>query len=406
MKRLFSALLAVVVSVAGFADEQDDRVLSEARSRAQKNTRTESDSTQPASADEAEEDSIYLPLALSILPGSPLPGKKVDATVGLGLIISGLNNVFGAQASFIGSVAEGSVNGFQGAYIFNVAEEGVNGAQLSYIFNVSGGTVFGGQAAGVFNVSKGGGPLQTAGVFNVAEGNFSGLQSAGVFNVAAGSMFGVQAAGIFNIAEGNLFGLQAAGIFNVAKDVKGLQIGLVNVAESSLGLQIGLINIVRNGINDMGVWFEDSGYAYGFLQKGTNRVYSILYLGAPRSDWFKTNENLAGGLGLGVRLGGDRTWDVALDVDLSAKMHWDAMEMQKAVEEKQRYQPMVFPSFRSSLRLPLALGFALHGGIVLDIENKDRLRVEEPFREADAFSNRFFETDWTFHPKLFLGLSF
>jgi len=62
----------------------------------------------------------------------------------------------------------------------------------------------------------------------------------------------------------------------VAKDVKGLQVGLVNVADTSLGLQIGLINIVRRGINDIGVWFEDSDYAYGFLQKGANRVYTLL----------------------------------------------------------------------------------------------------------------------------------
>jgi len=111
------------------------------------------------------------------------------------------------------------------------------------------------------------------------------------------------------------------------------------------------------------------------------------------------------GFGLGFRLGGDRTWDVALDMDLSAKTHLDTKAIRRAIEENTRYRSVVFPSLRTSLRLPLALGLALHGGIVLDIENKDQLRVDTPFREADAFANSFFGVDWTFHPKLFIGLS-
>ncbi len=402
MKRIVMAAAALAVATALFAQEED-RVLEEARARARRPAaereqpaedprKAESEGIRAEQGDDRaakEESDIYLPIALSILPGSPIPGKKVDSTLGLGLLISSLDDVYGAQVSTIASVAEGRVRGFQGAYVFNVAQGGLTGFQGSYVFNVAGERAFGAQTSGVFNVSGGGGPLQAAGVFNVSQGSF----------------YGLQAAGVFNVAEGDVRGVQAAGIFNVAKDLTGVQIGLVNVADNAVGFQLGLVNIVRNGIHDLGVWFEDSGYAYGFLQKGTSRFYTIFYAGAPREEWFQSAEHLAGGAGAGFRLGGDRRWEAAVDLDLSAKTRIDIDAIETAVENERAYRPTVFPSLRASLRLPVGLGLALHGGVVMDLECGGGPKVDEPFRESDDWSFSTFDLDWTVHPKLFIGFS-
>lgn len=411
MKRFITAVMAAALALSAFADTDEDRVLDEARRRAAASRDAARDASRDASHDAAEErrsasddEAVYLPIALSVLPGSPIPGTPVDASIGLGLIIGSLRNVNGVQASGIGSIADGDVNGAQLAYIFNVVDGEMNGFQGSNIFNVAGSTVNGAQMAAVFNTAEGAvGGAQLAGVFNVSGGG-GPLQAAGVFNVAEGRAHGLQTAGVFNIADA-FSGVQLAGVFNVAEELRGVQIGVVNVADTAYGVQIGLINIVRNGINDMGVWFEDSGYAYAFWQKGTSNVYTIAYVGAPGEDWFSRADRLAGGLGLGVRWGGARRWLPSLDLDVSAKGRIDIEAIEDACEEKTDYRPDIFPSGRLSVRIPLGIGAALHAGVVVDAEILNGPRVTDEFREADAWSASAFDLDWTFHPKLFLGLS-
>lgn len=436
MKRTMISLLALAAALGAFADD-DDYVLGQARDRAAKKRRpsVERDETENRDAvwdgeddDEGiserrsgadDDDDIFLPLAFSVLPGSPLPGRDVDASFGLGLIISSLDDVYGAQASSIGSTAA-AVRGVQGSGIFNVVEDRVDGAQFAGVFNVA-GPVGGMQYAGVFNVASGPvGGAQFGGVFNVAEGRVDGvqgagvfnvsegggpLQAAGVFNIAEGRSYGLQAAGVFNIAE-DFDGLQAAGVFNAAEQVKGAQIGLVNVADTVDGVQVGLVNIVRDGIDDFGVWIEDSQAVYVFSQRGGEHFYTLTYAGAPRQDWFNSARNLTAAMGFGYRFGHKRGF--AIDLDLSAKARYDVEAIREAIEKKSDYyQNRVFPSARASVRLPLG-ALALHAGAVADIELPvaEDWKLDPLFRESDSWSCRPFSWDLVVHPKLFVGLSF
>ncbi|HCM28401.1 MAG TPA: hypothetical protein DIC34_18035 [Treponema sp.] len=416
MKRIIAALFFSSIALSAFADADEDRVLAEARRRAERDrAEAEADEAREEAREaikEAREESreadagndIFLPIALSVLPGSPLPGRDVDSSLGLGLIISVLDDVYGLQASSIGSVAEGSVSGtqlsgifsvsegrvggFQGSGIFNVAEDDVAGFQSAGVFNIAEGYLGGGQSAGVFNIAGEGGPIQIAGVFNIAERDFTGFQIAGIFNIVQ-----------------DLEGVQSAGIFNIAREVHGFQIGVVNVADSVFGLQVGLVNIVINGISDMGVWVEDSGSAYAFMQRGTSNFYTLVYAGAPKDDWFVTDERISAGLGGGFRIGGYRRWEPAFDFDVSAKARIDSDAIQTACEDGTWYFPKVFPSARASIRLPVGIGLALHAGYILDAEYEGGNSVPEEFQEGDAWSTSLLGVHWTFHPKLFLGLS-
>lgn len=409
MKRIIVLLTIIGLALPAVADEMDDHVLEEARARAAGRTEQGTGSVAPGETmDEQEEeqvrhdpgeaerktikqedDAIYLPLALSILPGSPIPGKKVDTTLGVGLIISSLNTIYGAQGSFVGSIAESDVYGFQGAFVFNVSEASVHGAQAAYVFNTCAGPLYGAQLSYVFNVSGGGGPLQSSAVFNVSNGSFSGVQLGGVFNVVNGTMNGVQASAILNVAD----------------NLNGMQIGLINVADSAIGLQLGLINIVKDGINDLGIWYDQSEHSYAFLQKGRKHLYSILYAGAPAEDWFETSDNLSVGAGLGLRAGGRQKWETALDLDVSAKGSLDLDALHTAIENESEYIPDLFPSIRASLRLPIGMSLAIHGGVILETEWENGPKVDDYFRTSDPLNYEIMKTDITFYPKWFIGIS-
>ena len=440
-RKIFSLMgalcAALVVGIPVFADTDEDRVLAEARARAER-AQVEADQAEAeaeAAAADAEaleealerdrgasDDSndVFLPIALSVLPGPPLPGMTVDAGIAAGLILSVVDDVYGAQLSSIGSIATGDMNGFQGAGIFNttgsnlfggqgagifnITERDVSGIQGAGIFNIAGRNLSGIQSAGIFNIAKNGGLAQIAGIFNIAEGSFTGLQNAGIFNIAE-DMNGVQNAGLFNIAH-DVEGVQVAGIINVARKVNGLQIGLINVSDTMYGIPIGLINIVKNGIFDTGIWFEDSDWEYVFVQKGSTNFYTLMFAGAPSDEWFVSTDTLAGGVGVGYRLGGFRGRSVAIDLDVSAKALIDINRAEKFIIDEEEYIPDFFPSARVSVRIPLFLGLALHGGIVLDTDIKTGPQVSEPFRSGSPWSASSFGYNFTFHPKYFIGISY
>ncbi|GAB1482921.1 hypothetical protein MASR2M78_17370 [Treponema sp.] len=389
MKRFIAAFVVATLAVSAFADDDGDSVMKEARKRAK--------SAQPDQGvveqeeekqDQLDEDTIFLPVAFSVLPGSPIAGMKVDTNFGLGLIIGSMNNVSGLQVSSIASISSGRISGLQAAYVFNIAQDEVRGIQTSNAFNIAGEDVKG---------------IQGAGVFNIASGKVFGIQSGGIFNIAQ-NLTGIQASGIFNVSQ-NISGIQAAGIFNVTQELHGIQLGLVNIAETANGMQLGLINIVEDGIHDLGVWFEDSGDAYGFWQNGTKHAYTILFAGAPRNDWCNTNERLAGGIGFGFRIGGNHRFEPGIDIDLSAKARFEKEMINQAVDTDTRYHPDIFPSARLSLRLPLGSMLAIHAGAVLDIEREGGVRVPEYFREKDSWDVSVFGEAWTVHPKWFIGFS-
>lgn len=427
MKRIVCLLASLLVVAAVFADDDADRVLSEARRRADSSKSKpvgifDQVADESGDAEEVEPDtSIYLPIALSILPGAPLPGLWVDATFGFGLIISSLDDIYGLQASSIGNNARGSVNGFQGAGVFNTADGAVHGFQGAGVFNVADGTVSGFQGAGVFNISGGNvGGFQGAGVFNIAKDRVVGaqmagvfnilengggpVQGAGVFNISGGTFSGFQAAGVFNIAH-DINGVQTAGVFNVAHKVTGLQIGIVNVADTAYGFQLGLVNIVLNGIKDTGVWAEDSGAVYLFSQRGSNLVYNLVYVGAPRDDWFTTDERLTAGFGIGLRLGSTKTWEPQLDIDVSAKALIHFNELYESLNLANYFKFDAFPNVRVSVRLPVALGLALHAGVSADIKIAGGPEVPAQFQEPDAFDLAGTDHGLTVHPKFFVGIS-
>ncbi len=448
-KRKFFSLMgvlcaALVVCIPVFADTDEDRVLAEARERAARaqveadQAEAEAEAAEAAAEaleealeeefgvsdaeEEASDDTsdLFLPIALSVLPGPPLPGLTVDAGIAVGVILSLVDDVYGAQLSSIGNVATGEMNGFQGAGIFNttgsslfggqgagifnVTEKDVRGIQAAGIFNIAGRSLNGIQSAGIFNIAKNGGLAQVAGIFNISEGSFTGLQNAGIFNVAE-DLNGVQNAGLFNIAQ-DVEGVQIAGIFNVARQINGLQIGLINVSDTMYGIPIGLINIVRNGIFDTGVWFEDSDWAYAFVQKGSTNFYTLMYAGAPTDAWFVSAETMSGGVGAGYRFGGYRGRAAAIDVDLSAKALIDINRVEELIMDSEEYIPEFFPSARVSIRVPLFLGLALHGGIVLDTDIETGPKVTEPFRSASPWSVSSFGFNLAFHPKYFIGISY
>ncbi len=398
------ATIAVLSLLAPYAYADDEAVLREARRRAQRQRVEQSTQT------ERQDEDVFLPIAISFIPGPPIPGLHIDANIGLAPIISILDDVYGVQAAGIGAIAEGKLYGLQGGGIFAIGGGPVAGAQMSGIFNIAAQGVSGVQSAGVFNIASGRASdkdtrtIQLAGVFNLADDDLYGMQAAGIFNIADRDMAGVQAAGVFNVAH-DVTGAQVSSIVNVAHTVRGVQVGLVNVTDNLYGLSFGLVNIVKNGIFDAGVWQDDDDRLYAFLQRGSNTVYSILYAGLPKEDLTNTAEHLAAGAGLGYRLGGGRRWAPALDLDLSVKGELSLESIADAMGGGADYTPALFPSLRASLRVPVGLGFALHGGVILDADVGDWATVADQFRSASPYAMDAFGTKVTLHPSFFLGLS-
>ncbi|GAB6090893.1 caspase family protein [Spirochaeta dissipatitropha] len=156
--------------------------------------------------------------------------------------------------------------------------------------------------------------MAISGIYHHTEENQYGLQVAGIASISGSRSYGLTASGIYNQA-GDVIGIQAAaftesktvkgaqiGLFNQSGTVYGTQIGLINVADDVYGIPIGLINYVRNGINDVSVWFEkDDQFKIGF-RNGTRYLYSILFLGLDRETNWQELDALIVGAGLGARI--------------------------------------------------------------------------------------------------------
>jgi len=312
-------------------------------------------------------------IVFSPLPGINFPGVKKEDTVIL-------------QASPIGSIAP-RLSGIQGSFIFNIAEDDSRGAQGSYIFNIVRGGFDGLQYSNVFNIVKG--PLngiQNSVVFNIADGTVNGIQGSGVFNLSREALQGVQGAGLFNIAgrpssgvqiaglfniAGELRGIQGAGIFNYASYMQGLQISLVNVAGTAHGVQVGLVNVTRemyglpiglinlsrNGVVDVGAWYEygEDHRLYLSFQSGTRRLYTLFYWGNTTDNYFRDPVNSAWGLHLGTRTS---LLFLDLEVDAGFKQSYKDMENNKNTFN-------AVPSARALVSIP---GFGLYWGVTMDLQ--------------------------------------
>lgn len=179
-----------------------------------------------------------------------------------GVVISGISNHIGNNAK-----------GLQLAGIVNCIKNDASGMQVAGLANVT-GNAEAVQLAGFTNIAKNVDGLQIAGFANQAKE--AGSQIAGFSNIAKSSD-GVQVAGFINITRDA--DNQIAGFMNVAKKVKGVQVaGLINIAEES-NYPIGLINIIKNGEQQLGITFDETGSTILAFRSGGKVLYGILGAG-------------------------------------------------------------------------------------------------------------------------------
>jgi len=312
-------------------------------------------------------------VTFSPLPGMNLPEVHKEDTVIIqgGLIGSLAPRLSGVQGSLVFNITDEESRGAQAAYVFNLAQDSFDGLQYASVFNIANGPFNGIQGSGAFNIAgdtmNG---IQGSGVFNISKGALHGIQGAGLFNIAGRPSSGVQGAGMFNIA-GELQGIQGAGLFNYASYMKGvqasvvnvagtahgIQIGVVNVTREMYGLPIGLINISRNGVVDIGAWYEysEDHRLYLSFQSGTRSLYTLFYWGNTRDNYFSDPENSAWGMHLGTRI----PFGI-LDLELDAGM-------------KQSYQDSItyknsFSAVPSARALVSLRGLGLFWGVTMDLQ--------------------------------------
>ena len=285
---------------------------------------------------------------------------------------------YGFLSSGVYNIVERDLWGFASSGVFNITKGKVFGAQISGVFNISASELNGFQASGVFNITENfTNGAQASGVFNITDGAMNGIQASGVFNVARGVMNGVQASGVFNLAEGQLRGVQASGIFNVADNINGIQMSLVNVGKQVNGMQIGLINInddinglpiglltiSKNGIMDLGGWYESSGFFYTGIQTGSRNFYNIAYMALPVDN---QGSVLVTGFGIGARI---NLGPLYIDIDGSVKNVAPGTDAQDAIRQTfardQFYS--LFPSARLSAGLKIFGFMSVFGGLSMDI---------------------------------------
>ena len=323
----------------------------------------------------------------SIIPGLDYPEIEENDLVQLqfGLIGAHAPQLSGVQFSGIWNYSENPSEGAQISYVCSLADQDFRGIQVSNIFNYTGGLMEGIQSGGIFNyVGQDMKGIQTAGIFNITEKTVQGIQAGGIFNITEGSFRGIQAAGIFNIMGRPSSGIQAGGIFNIAGELKGiqtagifntssylegvqislvnlcgtmrgLQLGLVNISREVHGLPVGLINLSRNGIVDVGFWFEyqEDYRLYSSFQSGTNYFYTLYYFGNSTKDYFQDPENMVWGFHIGSRL---ELGPLAVDLDAGAKQSY------RDIKDSGGFQTI--PSARALIALK---GIGIFWGITMNL---------------------------------------
>lgn len=227
--------------------------------------------------------------------GTSVKGAQVG-----GLLNTVGDGVKGAQFAGIVNIVGADAEGVQFAGIVNSVKGTNYGAQFAGIANINGDSSTGLQAAGITNVIRGSHiGTELAGIANVNKGSSAGFHAAGITNISEGITRGVRIAGIANVSGEEHNGVQIAGIVNRAKRVRGSQIGLINIADTVTGVTLGLINVVKNGYNKVEVYGGESMYTNFGLRLGSQKLHTILALGAQPST-LKENFRIAFGVGLGT----------------------------------------------------------------------------------------------------------
>lgn len=194
---------------------------------------------------------------------------------------------------------------------FNIASRSLTGTQWAAGFNVAGDAVRGGQIAPVFNVTgEDLAGMQLAGGFNRAGGTLKGLQLAGGLNSNRGPVTGMQLAGALNLAAGDVQGVQLAAINIATGPVQGMQLGVFNVAPSA-SVGIGLFNIYWDGELEAELYGSDDDLMMVGIRHGGTRVYNVYHIGTRQTG--EPDLPLAYGMGLGWRIGFDRSAEFSVD---------------------------------------------------------------------------------------------
>jgi hypothetical protein len=279
-----------------------------------------------------EKETPYSPVLFSFSPGLSIPwGGPYRTNLALGVIGVDSADVFGLSFGGLFSTVKGDLSGVQFAGISSVA----TGAALGW---------------------------QGSGVVSVAQ-DMWGAQTAGVV-CSARDVRGLQLSGVINSAK-DVWGAQVSGLVNSARVVRGTQIGLINLSESMYGIPIGLFSYTKNGIRDVGLYFDSYGRDYAFVTTGTNNFYVFAYdIIRQNGGWNRPSLDDFG-LGAGYRI---IERPLRLDVDLSARLYptgYASFTNAYGATFKV-VDGLVLPMARCTLALPLGKRFELFCGITVD----------------------------------------
>ena len=198
--------------------------------------------------------------------------------------------------------------------------------------------------------------IQAAGFMNNNRGSVEGIQAAGFMNQVRGDFEGIQTAGFMNVTKGHLEGIQAAGFLNVAGTVDGVQIGLINIADDNEGISIGLLNFIKNGIHEVGVYWDflpDNNQIWFQFQSGTKRFYTT-WLTGTQAD-FDSDYCVVGG-GIGWRLGDD---GLTLDIEMLCRQIITSEMASYFGSSQFKGNDLWYPTARASLNLGSRNTFSL-----------------------------------------------
>lgn len=227
------------------------------------------------------------PFQVSLVPGfgtSKGPKEGYINRFSLNILVGYEHGLNGAEFGGFYNINKSNIRGAQFAGFGNTVGGNVQGAQFSGFLNTAHGKVTGVQSAGFFNLAtKEVQGAQLAGYINLAD-SIHGAQAAGLVNMSLNGVKGAQLSGLGNWAK-NVNGVQVAGLVNKAKHVKGTQVGLINIADTvENGVTVGLINIVKKGKMQFAIENNEVIDFNVAFRSGTNRLYSVLFLGAQTKD--------------------------------------------------------------------------------------------------------------------------
>ncbi len=298
--------------------------------------------------------------------------------------------------------------------------QNLNGVAVGGIYQHISGNSVGLQIGGIASVVAGDNlGISIGGIYQEIAGNSYGISLSGLYGKISGNTAGIQASGLVSHSQ-KVIGLQTApftrsdsvtgaqvGLLNQAGTVYGTQIGLVNIADDVYGLPIGIINYIRNGINDVSVWFEDDELMKFGFRNGTRNIYSLFFMGFDKEESWKDLNHLIAGTGVGVRIYLPGPFVADIDVSM-ARAARGATANDRISSMVSPGEAFVFPVARIQGglqlgRIGLFAGAALYG----DFEGSERSSGPSRYHQHEDPS--YLTTPWgtmAIHPRFYTGFNF